>query len=74
MAMQVGCRATWLVCETRGGVLHAKMTEKSVRGARRTSYAAGGLQLSTMCRRLHVDARDELVVIRVDEQDVKNRE
>ena len=60
-----------LACETRAGVLHAKYTRTSVRGARRTSYAAGGLQLSTMCRRLHVDARDELVVIRVEEQDVK---
>ena len=63
MAMQGGCRATWLVCETRGGVLHAKMTEKSVRGARRTSYAARGLLLSTVCRRRLLDACDELVVI-----------
>ena len=43
----------------------------SVRGARRTTYAAEGLQLSTMFRRPHLDAGDELVVIRVDEQDVK---
>ena len=63
--------SAYLVCETRAGVLHAKYTHISVRGARRTSYAAGGLQLSTMCRRPHLDVRDELVVIRVDEQDVK---
>ena len=30
-----------------------------------------GLLLSTMCRRRHLDARDQLIVIRVDEQDVK---
>ena len=60
-----------LACETRAGVLHAKYTRTSVRGARRTSYAAGGLQLSTMCRRPHLDTHDELVVIRVDEQDEK---
>ena len=71
MAMQVGCRVAWLVCETRAGVLHAKYTQNSVRRARRTTNAAGGLLLSTMCRRPHLDVRDELVVIRVDEQDVK---
>ena len=71
MAVQVGCMSEWLACETRAGVLHAKYTHTSVRGARRTSYAAGGLQLSTMCRRPHLDARDELVVILVDEQNVK---
>ena len=71
MAVQVGHRVAWLACEMRAGVLHAKYTQNSVRGARRTTNAAGGLLLSTMCRRPHLDVRDELVVIRVDEQDVK---
>ena len=61
----------WLACETRAGVLHAKCTRNSVRGGRRTTNAAGALLWSTMCRRRHLDARDELVVIRVDEQNVK---
>ena len=31
MAVQVGCRGTWLACEMRAGVLHAKYMQNSVR-------------------------------------------
>ena len=71
MAVQVGHRVAWLACDMRAGVLHANYTRILCGGGRRTTNAAGGLLLSTMCRRPHLDVRDELVVIRVDEQDVK---
>ena len=75
MAVRVVCRGAWLARETRASVLQAKMTLAAakfcVRGGQRTTNAAGGLLLSTMCRRRHLDDRHRLVVIWVDEQDVK---
>ena len=71
MAVQVGHRVAWLACEMRAGVLHANYMRILCGGGRRTTNAARGLLLSTMCRRPHLDVRDELVVIRVDKQDVK---
>ena len=76
MVVQVGCVGVWLAWETRAGVVHAKFAARWAKdcaggpGAPH-AYAAGGLRLSTICRRRHLDHREELVRIRVDEQDVK---
>ena len=51
--------------------IRGTLGERLCWGPRRTSYAARGLLLSTICRRRHLDHRDELVRIRVDEQDVR---
>ena len=57
----------------RGGAREIRGTlgERLSSGPRRTSYAAGGLLLSTMCRRRQLDTCDKLVRIQADEQDVK---
>ena len=71
MAVQVGHRVAWLACEMRAGVLHAKYTQNSVRGARRTTNAAGGLLSSTIRRRQRLVDGHKLVDTQVDVQNVK---
>ena len=75
MAVRVVCKGAWLARETRASVLQAKMTLAGAgilcaRG-QRTTNAAGGLLLSALCRRPHLDDRDGLVVTWVDDQEVK---